>query len=465
MAVRSGYIGREPGDSSVLVARETFEPTGIQTTFSLAETYTVGYLDVYLNGSRLIAANDYTASDGTTFDLTTAANNGDILESVAYKAFNLGQPISNITGDLTISGSVSASSSITASSGFYGSGANLTGVAATDVVHTRALTVSGVSTLSDTLNLSQGLMGIGATFSGNVSVGGTLTHEDVTNVDSVGIVTAGLGVRITAGGLNITAGILTAASDIRGAGNFNAAGITTLTGHVSTGTTVGAGASIYFPDSKGVNFGNASEGDFQIFHDSTTNVINSVSANLEIRHGTEKFAAFAQDGQAELYYDNTKRIETTTDGAYITGIGTISGELSAAGGSDFAGQLKEGVKITAGKLSDNLNINTSDGMVHLFTTAETATSTPNIRFDGSTTLASKMAVGETITVTIITTTTSTSYYSAEMTLDGAAQTEEWLGAAAPSAGSGAGFDVYTYNIIKTGAAPTYVVLANFSNFA
>ena len=465
MAVRSGYIGREPGDSSIVVARETFEPTGVQTSFTVTATYTPGYLDVYLNGSRLVAANDYTASDGTTFDLTTAANNGDILESVAYKAFNLGQPISDITGNLDVTGNISASSSITASGSFYGDGSGITGVAATDVVHTRALTVSGVSTLSDTLNLSQGLMGIGATFTGNVSVGGTLTHEDVTNVDSVGIVTAGLGVRITAGGLNITAGILTAAGDIRGSGNFNAAGITTLTGHVSTGTTVGAGASIYFPDSKGVNFGNASEGDFQIFHDSTTNVINSASANLEIRHGTEKLAAFTQDAQAELYYDNTKRIETTTDGAYITGIGTISGELSAVGGADFAGQLKEGVKITAGKLSDNLNINTADGMVHMFTVAETASSTPNIRYDGSNTLASKMAVGETVTVTIITTTSSTSYYSAEMTIDTGAQTEEWLGGSAPSAGSGSGYDVYTYNIIKTASAPTYVVLANFSNFA
>ena len=40
--------------------------------------------------------------------------------------------------------------------------------------------------------------GVG-TFSGNVSVGGTLTYQDVTNVDSVGIVTAQSGVRVGAG--------------------------------------------------------------------------------------------------------------------------------------------------------------------------------------------------------------------------------------------------------------------------
>ncbi len=127
--------------------------------------------------------------------------------------------------------------------------------------------------------------------------------------------------------------------------------------------------------------------------------------------------------------------------------------------------MKEGVEITAGKLSANADIDLADGMVHLFTTAETSTSTPNIRYDGSTTLASKMAVGETVTVTLITTNTGTGEFCAEMTIDGAAQTEEWLGGSAPSAGSGSGYDVYTYNIIKTAATPTYVVLANFSNFA
>ena len=45
-----------------------------------------------------------------------------------------------------------------------------------------------------------GLTGVGATFSGNLTVGGVLTYEDVTNIDSIGIVTAGGGIRIGAGG-------------------------------------------------------------------------------------------------------------------------------------------------------------------------------------------------------------------------------------------------------------------------
>ena len=42
-----------------------------------------------------------------------------------------------------------------------------------------------------------------ADFSGTVSVGGTITYEDVTQVDSVGIVTAGLGVRVLSGGIQV----------------------------------------------------------------------------------------------------------------------------------------------------------------------------------------------------------------------------------------------------------------------
>jgi|TARA_Y100000033_G_scaffold8369_1_gene7441 hypothetical protein len=59
-------------------------------------------------------------------------------------------------------------------------------------------------------------------FSGNVNVSGTLTYEDVTNIDSVGIVTARQGIKIgpTAGvagtfaadGSYVTAGIITASS-------------------------------------------------------------------------------------------------------------------------------------------------------------------------------------------------------------------------------------------------------------
>ena len=89
MADRNGYIGRAPGDSSVVVSRQIFSPTGVTTDFTFSSGYTVGYLDLYLNGARLIEGPDYAATDGATISLISPATNGDVLEGVAYKAFNL----------------------------------------------------------------------------------------------------------------------------------------------------------------------------------------------------------------------------------------------------------------------------------------------------------------------------------------------------------------------------------------
>ena len=69
-------------------------------------------------------------------------------------------------------------------------------------------------------NLTGNVSGATGTFTGNVSVGGTLTYEDVTNIDSVGIITARSGVKITGGELTLVgtaftvgqAGVVTATS-------------------------------------------------------------------------------------------------------------------------------------------------------------------------------------------------------------------------------------------------------------
>lgn len=69
-----------------------------------------------------------------------------------------------------------------------------------------ATTFSGSATgLTGTPNITVGVItAASGSFTGNVSVGGTLTYEDVTNVDSVGIVTAGGGIRVTGGYSKLT---------------------------------------------------------------------------------------------------------------------------------------------------------------------------------------------------------------------------------------------------------------------
>ena len=118
MADRSGYIGRAPSDSSVTIARQHYNPTGVQTDFTFNSGYTVGLIDAYLNGVKLIEGNDYTASDGSTVGLTTAAISLDTLELVAYKAFNLGFVNSsvadfNVGANLTVAGNATFNGTVT----------------------------------------------------------------------------------------------------------------------------------------------------------------------------------------------------------------------------------------------------------------------------------------------------------------------------------------------------------------
>ena len=267
MADRSGYIGRAPGDSAVIIARQTYAPTGIQTDFTFDATYTPGYMDVYLNGVRLVYPTDYSASDGSTVGLTTNAVDGDTLELVAYKAFNVGsveEASGNFTvgGNLTVTGdtTLAAGSSVsfaTTSFGLSGSPDvtvnNITGVAATHsgivkITNTTASTNSGDGSL-----VISGGVGIAKSLNvaGNLSVGGTLTYEDVTRIDSVGIVTAGgglyvgrtegggtgIGITATPKGHIIAAGVVTATQYNDASGNIKGIGIS------SAGTTIGTGVT------------------------------------------------------------------------------------------------------------------------------------------------------------------------------------------------------------------------------
>ena len=176
MPAAQGYIGRNPADSSTVIARQSFSPTGIQTDFTFAAGYSVGYVDLYLNGARLIEGQDFTATDGSTVGLTTNAVNGDVLEVVAFKAFNVAS-VTTAGGDftvgnnLTVSGTSEFTGAITATGGVVG---DVTG------------DVTGDATgLSGTPDLTiRNITGVAATFTG------ILSYDDVVNVDSIGIITA-----------------------------------------------------------------------------------------------------------------------------------------------------------------------------------------------------------------------------------------------------------------------------------
>jgi hypothetical protein len=70
--------------SGTSTSRTAFTSTGGQTTYSV--TYAVGQVDVYMNGSKLIANTDFTANNGTTVVLAAPAIAGDIVEAVVYSS-------------------------------------------------------------------------------------------------------------------------------------------------------------------------------------------------------------------------------------------------------------------------------------------------------------------------------------------------------------------------------------------
>ena len=197
---------------------------------------------------------------------------------------------------------------------------------------------------------------------------------------------------------------------------------------------------------------NASSGSFTGNVTATGNV--TVTGNVTAANVAGTTGAFSGNVSigGTLTYDDVTNVDSV-------------GIVTTRGGLTTQKMLKEEFNTTAGKLSANLNIDLSNGMVHLFTTQETATSVPNIRYSSSESLNSKMSVGETVAVTIITT-AAAGGYSTGITIDGNANGQNsytlstnWTGGAAPSDGGASGVDLYAYNIMKT-ADKTFTIIAS-----
>ena len=111
---------------------------------------------------------------------------------------------------------------------------------------------NGISVVGLT-SLSNVVAGI-ATFTSDVSIGGTLTYEDVTNIDSVGLVTARTGVRVTAGGIVVTAGVSTLAAVSATSYSGDGSGLTGMasTDKVSTATLNVSGISTFASQVSGI---------------------------------------------------------------------------------------------------------------------------------------------------------------------------------------------------------------------
>ena len=215
---------------------------------------------------------------------------------------------------------------------FVGDGSGLTGVASTDNIITgtaatfntypvdinAGMTVAGVSSFSGALS------GTTANFSGNVTVGGVLTYEDVKNVDSIGIVTARSGIRIP-----------------------------NNTGKLELGSSQQLDISIN------------SGGDAQI---NTTGVLNLATTSFRLRRasGSHYLMNADQGGRVYLYYNGSERFRTTDKGIQVgTGV-----TIETNGQATYTGI----VTATAFKLANGSDVGTGAGGTWSTYTAGIATS-------------------------------------------------------------------------------------------
>ena len=230
-------------------------------------------------------------------------------------AFNKGINVTGVTTATTFSGSGASLTNLPAANitGTLGaiSGANLTDLSGTAIA-SGTVAAARVATLNqNTSGTAGGLTGTPDITVGNISAAGgdatvrnitgvaatftgVLTYEDVTNVDSVGIVTARGGLEVGAAGVGGTVSAL---------GHVEFVGVTTI------------GLGLTLADAIPARFGNA--GDLQIYHDSQNWIKSGVDGTtlhvdhdvVQIRNhgGTEVMAKFNENGICELRTDNSSK--------------------------------------------------------------------------------------------------------------------------------------------------------------
>jgi len=166
-------VGVSTGD---VYFRQTYFPTGVQTSFSFVNGYTVGYLDVYKNGFKLLGSADYSASDGINFSLTPAAQSGDEIEAIGYRVSSIAITNGGLNS-LTVSGNAIIGGITTSLGGFVG---NLTGTATT-ATSTLFASTAGIATYASTAGIATVAQNL--TGSPSISVSGINNTGITTSID------------------------------------------------------------------------------------------------------------------------------------------------------------------------------------------------------------------------------------------------------------------------------------------
>ena len=213
---------------------------------------------------------------------------------------------------------------------------NLTGNVTGNVTGNTSGTAGG---LTGTPNITVGsVTATSGSFSGDVNIGGVLTYEDVTNIDSVGLITARSGINVPAGGIEIT-GVATATSF--SGSNIDISGTLDVDGTATFGAD--ANDVQVFGTTKILRMGGSNG--FKIQEEGTSAQITQQTGSLRFFYDSGnqyKWAIFNNAGSVDLYYANNKKFETTSNGV------TITGGISATGGTNAIGIQSGGLNISTG---------------------------------------------------------------------------------------------------------------------
>jgi hypothetical protein len=126
--------------------------------------------------------------------------------------------------------------------------------------------------------------------------------------------------------------------------------------------------------------------------------------------------------------------------------------------ANFLGPIFEKANVvTTGGLTANVTISTTGPGILVYTANSAANAT--INFTG----LSSMTVGNVASYVFMVTNNTAPKYVSNVQIDGVGVTPRWSGGA-PTSGTSANTDIYSFNIVKTSATPTYNVFAQVSSF-
>jgi hypothetical protein len=125
----------------------------------------------------------------------------------------------------------------------------------------------------------------------------------------------------------------------------------------------------------------------------------------------------------------------------------------------------ETANVVASAATGTINVDVETSSLWYYTTNASANFTLNFRYNNTTSISSKLSVGEAITVVFMNTNGGTAYYPNVIQVDGTTVTPKIQGGVAITGGNINSTDIYSFTILKTAATPTYLVLESQTKFA